>query len=108
MTFSDYQRLSARTVNRSLTRAESMTQNAMGIAGEAGECVDMVKKHLFHGHVLDREALVKELGDSLWYLTQMASDLGVSLEDVARQNIDKLEARYPEGFSERASIERVK
>ncbi len=80
---------------------------ALGRAGEAGEVVELVKKRLFHGHVLDRTKLTHELGDVLWYLGQLASAAGITLDEVAKANLAKLAARYPEGFSAQASIERV-
>lgn len=72
---------------------------AVGLTGEAGEVAELVKKHVFHGHELDRAKLLKELGDVLWYLTYITVRcLGMTLLDVMRANIHKLSARYPEGF----------
>ncbi|MBQ2862402.1 MAG: nucleoside triphosphate pyrophosphohydrolase family protein, partial [Oscillospiraceae bacterium] len=65
-----------------------------------------VKKHLFHGHELDREALIKELGDVAWYLAEASEALDVSLDEVFERNIEKLKKRYPEGFSSERSINR--
>lgn len=79
---------------------------AMGLAGEAGEVVDLLKKHLYHGHSLDRDKLTKELGDCLWYLAVLAHLNGVDLADVAAANVVKLRARYPDGFSEERSRNR--
>lgn len=79
---------------------------ALGLAGEAGEVVDLIKKHRFHGHDLDREALVGELGDVLHYLAAEARCHGIKLEEVARHNIAKLAKRYPNGFSHEASRNR--
>lgn len=78
-----------------------------GLAGEAGEVVDLLKKSVFHGHAFDKDKLVKEVGDILWYCTRMCVALGVELEDVMQGNLDKLKARYPEGFSSEASINRT-
>ena len=72
----------------------------MGVAGEAGEVADMIKKHLGHGHDLDRDKLIKELGDCLWYTATLAKLIGCTLSDVAQQNVEKLAKRYPGGFSE--------
>jgi NTP pyrophosphatase (non-canonical NTP hydrolase) len=79
----------------------------LGIAGEAGEVADLLKKHLGHGHELDREKLKKELGDVLWYTARIAMHFGFGLEDVARANVAKLRQRYPAGFSTEASKRRV-
>jgi NTP pyrophosphatase (non-canonical NTP hydrolase) len=73
--------------------------NAMGLAGEAGEAVDLLKKIMFHGKLASKDALAKELGDVLWYLANVAADHGLTLQSVADLNIDKLERRYPHGFS---------
>ncbi len=108
MTLDEYQRLAARTRTSSHGALDpnSMCCNALGLAGESGEAVDLIKKHLFHGHPLDRVKLVKEIGDTLWYLASIASDLGVDLSEVAAQNLAKLETRYPNGFTEADSLAR--
>lgn len=79
----------------------------LGLTGEAGEFADLVKKHLFHGRPLVLEKAAKELGDTLWYLAMAADALGLSLSEVATLNIEKLRARYPDGFSHAASAARV-
>lgn len=107
MDLNEYQRLAGRTANKSLSEKDTLAQDALGVAGEAGECADLVKKHLFHGHPLDRDKLVKELGDILWYVSQLAADVGVTLDEVAERNIEKLRSRYPAGFTEKASLERT-
>ena len=78
----------------------------MGLNGEAGEAIDILKKHLFQGHDLDREHLAKELGDVAWYLAVSADALGYSLEQILQMNIDKLRARYPDGFEAERSVNR--
>lgn len=78
----------------------------MGLAGEAGEVVDLVKKHQHHGVELDHEKLKKEAGDVLWYLQYLCLVLGVHLDDIALQNVYKLRLRYPVGFNTQHSIER--
>ncbi len=78
----------------------------MGLNGEAGEAIDILKKHLFQGHDLDREHLAKELGDVAWYLAVSADALGYSLEKVMQMNLDKLRARYPDGFETERSANR--
>lgn len=85
---------------------DRLTTFALGIAGEAGECADIVKKHVGHGHTLDREKLKAELGDVLWYVAGLANEICVSLQDVARGNLDKLAKRYPHGFNTADSIAR--
>lgn len=79
---------------------------AMGLAGEAGEVIDLVKKHQHHGVELDREKLKKEAGDVLWYLQYLCLVLGIHLDDIALQNVYKSRLRYPVGFSTQDSVER--
>lgn len=83
-----------------------LLNGALGLTGEAGEVGDIIKKHIFHGHDLDKEALYKELGDVCWYLALLCESLNISIHDIAKMNIDKLLKRYPKGFSESASINR--
>ncbi len=79
---------------------------ALGIAGEAGEVADLVKKHIGHGHPLDVEKLKRELGDVLWYVAGLAELHGIKLSEVATANMLKLETRYPNGFNTADSIAR--
>ncbi len=72
---------------------------ALGLTGEAGECSELIKKHVFHDRLLDREDLRSELGDVLWYLAMLADACGLRLSDIAASNVDKLRDRYPEGFA---------
>lgn len=76
------------------------------MCGEAGECIDILKKHEFQGHELNEEKLIDELGDVLWYIAQTAVGLNVDLEEIAQHNVEKLKRRYPEGFSADKSINR--
>lgn len=89
--------------NISLSR---LTEGLMGLNGESGEAMDILKKALFQGHKLDREHLARELGDVAWYLVLAADSIGYSLEDVCRMNIEKLQGRYPDGFDSEKSIHR--
>ena len=106
MTVNDYQKLAMVTLNRDLDKKEMLTNAVMGLCGESGDACDIVKKHHFHGHELDRAALIKELGDVAWYLAEAAEALDVSLDEVFERNIEKLKKRYPEGFSSERSISR--
>ena len=69
--------------------------------------MDLLKKHRFHGHELNRDALIKELGDVAWYLAEAATALDVDLEEILIRNVEKLKARYPEGFSTERSVNRT-
>ena len=106
MTPNEYQRLAMTTLNPPLEKKDILINGVMGLCGEAGEAIDIVKKHLAQGHELDREHLIKELGDIAWYLAETATALDVSLEEVLQGNIKKLKKRYPEGFSVQDSMER--
>lgn len=75
-----------------------LLNGALGLNGEAGEVADIIKKGFFQGHSIDREHIAKELGDVAWYLALVADAIGYSLEDIFQMNIDKLAARYPDGF----------
>ncbi len=78
----------------------------LGVAGEAGELAGAIKKHLSHGHDLNREHVREELGDVLWYLAEIAAALDMTLEEVALANIAKLQRRYPDGFDTERSKNR--
>jgi len=107
MTINEYQQLALRTLNHELDLKDVLINGVMGLCGESGEAIDIVKKHLAQGHELDRDALIKELGDIAWYLAETAYALDVSLDEVLQRNINKLKARYPEGFRKEQSIHRV-
>lgn len=83
-----------------------LQNGVMGLCGETGECVDLVKKHLFQGHELDKEHLAKELGDVAWYLAVTAEAIGYDLNTILQMNVKKLRNRYPNGFDEERSKHR--
>lgn len=104
--FDAYQAEALRTAGPSVGTREGWAMASMGLAGEAGEAVDLIKKHLFHGHPLDRDKLTKELGDVLWYAAVLAEMNGVQLSAVAAANVVKLRKRYPDGFDAARSRKR--
>lgn len=106
MTINEYQKLAMTTLNKDLNKKDILINGVMGLCGESGEAIDIVKKHLAQGHELDREHLIKELGDIAWYLAETATALDVTLEEVLSGNIEKLKKRYPEGFDKERSIQR--
>ncbi len=106
MTINEYQQLAMVTLNPELSKKDVLINGVMGLCGESGEAIDIVKKWLAQGHELDREKLAKELGDIAWYLAETAYALDIPLEDVLRGNIEKLAKRYPEGFDAYRSIYR--
>lgn len=103
MTGNEYQKQALRTASG---KCRSLANCAMGLAGEAGECADIIKKHLFHDHDLNKEHLAKELGDVAWYLAVCAHIIGYDLDDIFKINVDKLRARYPDGFDPEKSLHR--
>ena len=105
MTFQHYVNEAQRTSNTKGC-ADKLFNGALGLTGEAGEVADIVKKHKFQEHPLDRAAIIEECGDVLWYIAEIATALNVSLEEIAIRNIDKLRNRYPKGFDSEKSINR--
>ncbi|QQE11653.1 nucleoside triphosphate pyrophosphohydrolase family protein [Planctomycetota bacterium] len=108
-TLNDYQSATATTANEALStphNKDGLINCALGLTGEAGEFADAIKKHIFHGHPLDHDHAVKELGDILYYTARAAALLNVDLSDVANTNLKKLHNRYPQGFSQSDSINR--
>ena len=106
MTVNEYQKLAMKSLNPALERKDVLINGVMGLCGEAGEAIDIVKKHMHQGHELDRKRLASELGDIAWYLAETAHALDIPLEDIFRSNIDKLKRRYPEGFDAERSMNR--
>lgn len=93
---------------RFLSGSNALLANAgSGLANEGGEFNDIVKKFIFHGTEIDRAKALKELGDVRWYLELAAHCLGFTMAEVEAENVRKLRERYPEGFSEQGSRERV-
>ena len=106
MQINEYQDAAMATLNPALTKRDILLNSVMGLCGESGEAIDIVKKWLAQGHPLDREHLASELGDVAWYLAEAATALGLPLEDILQANLEKLERRYPDGFSTEKSVGR--
>lgn len=106
MNFHEYQEAQERTSGAYDEDKNRLVVAAMGLAGESGKVLEYIKKIRFHGHDLNRSELVEELGDVLWYLSEVASAIDVDLENVASLNIVKLQNRYPNGFEEERSRNR--
>lgn len=105
MTLNEYQTLAQRTQIADIA-FDKIHNGALGLAGESGEVVDLLKKHCHQGHDLPKDRMIEEAGDVLWYIAELASGLGVTLEEIAQRNIDKLKARYPHGFEVERSVHR--
>jgi NTP pyrophosphatase (non-canonical NTP hydrolase) len=108
MDFYSYQEISRRTLHMSDNQALTVSNLAMGLAGESGEVIDYLKKVYFHDHPLNKEKVIDELGDVLWYISSLAFVHDIDLDEIAEYNIQKLEKRYPSGFSVEKSINRGK
>ena len=105
LTPNDYQVAALRTANDGYMQ-DLLLNGALGLCGESGEFADMMKKHIFQGHDLDKVEAAKELGDICWYIAISAYALDYNLEEVMQMNIDKLMKRYPDGFDADKSINR--
>lgn len=108
MTINEYQKEALRTesTGKWVTETGRLINGLMGLNGEAGEAIDILKKYLFQDHELDCEHLAKELGDVAWYLAVTADALGYTLEEILTMNVQKLGARYPDGFDSDKSVHR--
>lgn len=107
MTINEYQALAMTTLNPELSKKDVLINSVMGLCGESGEAIDIVKKWMAQGHELDKEHLAKELGDIAWYLAEAATALEIPLESILQANIEKLKKRYPDGFETKRSVIRL-
>ena len=101
MKINEYQKRAMLTLNKELDKKDILINSVMGLCGESGEAIDIVKKWLAQGHDLD-----KDHGDIAWYLAEAATALDLSLEGILQANLDKLKKRYPQGFDKNNSIHR--
>lgn len=106
MTGNEYQALAARTINKDLSTGEVALHALFGMASEIGELHGIYQKH-YQNHKMENEHKMKECGDILWMIAEYCTAHGWNLEDVMQMNIDKLKARYPEGFDTEKSLHRA-
>lgn len=106
MTMNEYQELAQRTSNPALTQEEHLLNAMLGLAGETGECCDLVKKGLYQDGREIRDKLFDELSDVMWYIAEAAAAMGFEMDAIAEHNIEKLKRRYPEGFAAERSLHR--
>ena len=106
MTLNEYQELALRTSRNDLDSMDHLMNGCLGLAGEAGECADLLKKSMYQDGRDIKEKMIDELGDVLWYVSETATALGIWLDQVAEHNIEKLKKRYPEGFDAERSLHR--
>lgn len=105
MTINTYQQLAARTINHALDRDEMINHAVFGLSGEVGEISSLFQK-AYQGHELNKSDLRKEIGDVAWMLAELCTAYGWDMEQVFIENIEKLRARYPKGFSAERSLHR--
>lgn len=104
--FDTYQQLAMRTA-KAMSREHNLIHAALGLTGEAGEFADCIKKNFVYGRELDRENAAEELGDILWFVALACDTLGVSMVDVASQNLAKLRKRYPTVYQDELAVFRA-
>ena len=105
MTGNEYQKLAARTINKDMRYNEVEYHALHGMVGEIGEIHSLYQKY-YQGHGFADGNAKKELGDLLWFIAEYCTARGWNLEDIMHMNIDKLKARYPEGFEAERSLHR--
>lgn len=106
MRLNKYQQLAMRTTNKDLSKRGRLLNGCITVATEGSEALDHMKKVMYQGHGQNNQKLIEELGDALWGLAEAATALGIPLSYIAECNIQKLQLRYPEGFSVEASVKR--
>lgn len=106
-TLNQYQKDASRTMAGTEQSHANLAIAGLGLTGEAGEVADLLKKVVGHGHPMERDKLITELGDVMWYCGMLATLLDVPLEVVAQKNIEKLKKRYPYGFDPQRSLSRI-
>lgn len=106
MTLNEYQAAAQRTSRKDMADEAHLMNAMLGLAGEAGECCDLAKKHFFQDGREIKDKLIDELSDVLWYVAEAASALGVDMDMIAAHNVEKLKKRYPDGFTVERSLHR--
>lgn len=101
-------RLWQNTQEHNFYKTADLLNGVLGLTGEAGEVADLVKKGIFHQKGIDETHLKKEIGDVMWYVAMICESCGFSLDDVLETNVEKLKARYPEGFDVKRANNRAK
>lgn len=106
ITGNEYQRLAARTIRKDMPWTDGEMHALHGMVGEIGELHSLYQK-VYQGHCFCDDHAMKELGDLMWFIAEYCTINGWDLEDVMQRNIDKLIARYPEGFEAEKSLHRA-
>lgn len=98
--FNNYQEFASKGIRKESKGKNLLIGFALGLGGETGEVLDDIKKREYHGRDISIEHTAEELGDVLWYVANIATQLGYKLEDIAMSNVNKLIDRYPELYKE--------
>lgn len=106
MCFKEYIKKAKKTMNDNLTDKEKIMNCLFGLAGETGEVLDYFKKIKFQGHTYSKEKAIDEIGDVFWYLGNLIDTLDLDVDEILEYNINKLQARYPQGFTKKDSLNR--
>lgn len=106
MEIREFQRVSTRTLNKELSKEQQVSNMIFGANGELGEVTDILKKHLYQGHRIDKQHLAEEIGDTLFYIVNLCTIYNLDVEDILQANVDKLKKRFPNGFESNRSINR--
>ena len=106
MKIEEYQRQSKRTLPTNFSDVELIKNMCFGLGGETGEVLDIFKKYFYQGHSLDKNMIIDELGDIMFYIVNLCTLLDISIINVLEHNIEKLNKRYPRGFETERSINR--
>ena len=106
MTIKEYAELARRTQNKALSMQEKRLHALHGMASEVGE-IHAIYQKAYQGHPVDIDRVVDEIGDLMWFASELCDAIGVQLEEVAGANIEKLRRRYPgDGFDAERSVHR--
>lgn len=106
MDIREFQRVSTRTLNKELSKEQAISNMIFGANGELGEVTDILKKHLYQGHRINKIHLAEEIGDTLFYIVNLCTIYNLDVEDILQGNVDKLKKRYKNGFTVEESINR--
>ena len=107
MNFQEYTQNCYRTFQYQATENETISMLCMGLSGEAGEVIDYLKKIIYHKHDFDKQKLMSEMGDMMWYFALLADYFKIDFDEILTSNIAKLKKRYPNGFRIQDSINRA-
>lgn len=101
-----FQREARRSLRDDLPYEAMCSNMCMGLAGEIGEVIDIMKKHIYQGKELDITDVIEEVGDVLWYIANFCNVNNITMDECMENNIKKLRKRFPNGFTTKDANER--